>query len=370
LTVKSLLISLVLAILLLLRAITHSDASSVGSVTEQTGPTEIKRSQGTISSALTSAVEMNDTITTANSRAGITFKDDTKVQITEHSKLVIDTFIYDGNKRTGKLGIKMALGTIKYTSGQIAKNNPQMVKVVTPSATIGVRGTDFSSTVDEIGRSTIILLPSCPVGWKNIETDCVVGVISVTTDMGTIFLTRAFEAVAVTTNITNPRSNILDLTLDQINNLIIVTPPKTVVSKNTDEQIKDNNYLDVDFLGKDFLKYTELENNYLDKYDPLSKNALNNDFLFNYFYVTGNQMLTNELDEFGKLLPRYDPMTGLKFFIENDHVTLYRQLINNYAEIRVSITESTVVNITQDNLYVKQIVNNTGTTTITIKQGN
>ena len=313
---------------------------------------------------------MNDTITTANSKAGITFKDDTKVQITEHSRLVIDNFIYDDNRKTGKLGIKMALGTLKYTSGQIAKNDPQMVKVETPSATIGVRGTDFSSTVDEIGRSTIILLPSCPVGWKNVETDCIVGVISVTTDMGTIFLTRAFEAVAVTTNMTTPRSNILDLSLDQINNLIIVTPPKTIVRKDDSVQVKDKNYLDVDFLGKDFLKYSALETNYLDKYDPLSKDALNNDFLFSYFTIIGNQLLANELDEFGKLLPRYDPMTGLKFSIENDQVTLYRQLMNNYAEIKIFTTESAVLNMTQDNLYVKQIINNSGTTTITIKQGN
>jgi hypothetical protein len=313
---------------------------------------------------------MNDTITTANSKAGITFKDDTKVQITEHSKLVIDNFIYDDNKKTGKLGIKMALGTLKYTSGQIAKNDPQMVKVDTPSATIGVRGTDFSSTVDEIGRSTIILLPSCPVGWKNVETDCIVGVISVTTDMGTIFLTKAFEAVVVSTNMTQPKSNILNLSLDQINNLIIVTPPKIVVNKDSVVQSRDKNYLDVDFLGKDFLKYSALETNYLDKFDGLSRDILNADFLFNYFSVMGNQLLSNELDEFGKLLPRYDPMTGLKFSIENDQVTLYRQLVNNYAEIRVPTTESAVINMTQDNLNVKQIVNSTGTTTITIKQGN
>ena len=87
---------------------------------------------------------MNDTITTANAKAGITFQDSTKVEITEQSKLVIDNFVYDSEKKAGKLGIKMALGTIKYASGQIAKSDPQQVKVETPTATIGVRGTDFS----------------------------------------------------------------------------------------------------------------------------------------------------------------------------------------------------------------------------------
>ncbi len=88
-----------------------------------------------IPSALSLGIEMNDIITTANAKAGITFKDETRVQITEHSKLVIDNFVYDGEKKTGKLGIKMALGTIKYASGQIAKSDPQQVVVTTPTET-------------------------------------------------------------------------------------------------------------------------------------------------------------------------------------------------------------------------------------------
>ena len=46
---------------------------------------------------------MKDIITTANGKTGITLQDDTKVQITEHSKLVIDNFVYDGEKKSGKL---------------------------------------------------------------------------------------------------------------------------------------------------------------------------------------------------------------------------------------------------------------------------
>jgi len=311
---------------------------------------------------------MNDTITTANSKAGITFKDETKVQITEHSKLVIDTFVYDGEKKTGKLGIKMALGTIKYASGQIAKNDPQQVRVETPSATIGVRGTDFSTTVDEIGRSTIVLLPSCPTGWKNIERDCAVGSISVTTDMGTIWLTKAFESTTISTNMTQPRSAILELDLNQINNMIIVTPPKRAVASTETIQKRDRDALDEDLLGKDFLKFSELETNYLEKYDALSKDYLGGEYLFNFFTVSGNAFLTNELDEFGKLLPRFDPMTGLKYSVENDILTLYRQIVNNYAEVKIPTTESGVVRMIQDNVDVRQIVNSTGTTSIIIKQ--
>ena len=197
----------------------------------------------------------------------------TKVQITEHSKLVIDNFVYDDSKKTGKLGIKMALGTIKYASGQIAKNDPQQVAVETPTATIGVRGTDFSGTVDEIGRSTIILLPSCPAGWKNIDRDCKVGQISVTTDMGTIILTKAFEAVSVSNRMITPKSSLLNLSLDQINNMLIVAPPlpKTEITVST---TRAYNFLDEDFLAKDLLVYKELDRNFLTEYNKLSQNFL------------------------------------------------------------------------------------------------
>jgi hypothetical protein len=313
---------------------------------------------------------MSDTVTTANGKAGITFKDDTKVQITEHSKLVIDSFVYDGEKKTGKLAMKMALGTIKYASGQIAKNDPQQVMVETPTATIGVRGTDFSGTVDETGRSTIILLPSCPTGWKNIASDCVTGSISVTTIMGTVWLTKPFEAVVVNTSIAQPKSVILNLSLDQINNMLIVTPPIKQADAEQKSEMKTFNFLDNDFLSKDLLKYTELDRNYLNEYNKLDRNFLDTDFLYNFLDVATAQMLTNELTEFNALLPKYDAASGLKYFVEGDYVTLYREVVNAYAEVTVSTLNNATVNITQEGVTIKQIVNSTGTSTINIRQSN
>ena len=312
---------------------------------------------------------MKDTITTANGKAGITFQDDTKVQITEHSKLVIDNFVYNDSKKTGKLGIKMALGTIKYASGQIAKSDPQQVVVETPTATIGVRGTDFSGTVDEIGRSTVILLPSCPVGWRNIERDCITGSISVTTAMGTVWLTKPFETVNVQTSMNTPKSSIMNLNLDQINNLIIVTPPKPVSVENTTTAAAFN-FLDEDLLGKDLLKYDELNKNYLSDNSKLDRNFLDSDYLYNLLDVTSSQLLTNELAEFNALLPKYNPTSGLKYYIENDFITLYRETYNAYAQVTVPITQSMTMTLTQEGVEIKQIVNYSGSTSITIRQSN
>lgn len=354
--------------MLLLLSPTISNAD-IGKITELTGPSEIKRNTNIIPNSMSSSVEMKDIITTANGKTGITFQDDTKVQITEHSKLVIDNFVYDGDKKTGKLGMKMALGTIKYASGQIAKNDPQQVVVETPTATIGVRGTDFSGTVDEIGRSTIVLLPSCPTGWKIIERDCKVGSISVTTDMGTVWLTKAFETVNVQTSMNTPKSSIMNLNLDQINNLIIVTPPKPATIE-THTISGGYNFLDDDLLSKDLLKYDELNKNYLTEYNKLDRNFLSTDFLYNLLDVSNSQLLTNELAEFNALLPKYNPVSGLKYYIENDFVTLYRETYNAYAQVTTPITQSMTLTLTQEGIEIKQIVNYSGSTTITIRQSN
>lgn len=357
----------VLLVLVTLLISTATSNASVGKVTEQTGPTEIKRNKESLPSELQSAVQMDDTITTANGRAGITFEDDTKVQITEHSKLVIDNFVYDPNKKTGKLAVKIALGTVKYASGQIAKGNPQEVKIDTPTATIGVRGTDFSTTVDEIGRSTIILLPSCPKGWKDIERDCVTGKIEVMTDAGSILLTRPFEATTVGSRINLPnRSAVMDLSLDQINNILIVTPPKP---KDDVEEVvrRAKNFLDQDFL-KDELVYKELDKNFLDGFNKLDINRLDADLLENLLDVTSSQLLANELEEYSSLLPRYDKASGIKFFVENDNITLYRESVSGYAEVTIPTTQSATVVFVQNGVTVSQIVNYSGSTTITVRQ--
>lgn len=148
-----------------------------------------------------SGIVKNDTVSTSSAgRFKITFLDATTVNITENSKLVIDDFVYDGgNKSKGKIGLKIALGTVRYASGNLAKGNPGGVNIKTPTATIGVRGTDFVTTVDEIGRTMIVLLPSCfddKDPTKNID-NCPVGAIDVTTQSGTVSMDKPFQATVV-----------------------------------------------------------------------------------------------------------------------------------------------------------------------------
>lgn len=190
----------------LLLTIFALDANAgIGTMNEVQGTAiEIKRSKSSIVGKINTDVESMDAVSVGSrSQVNITFKDNTKVKITENSKLVIDDFVFDPTKSdAGKLGMKVALGTVRYASGQVAKNNPQNVNIKTPTASIAVRGTDFAMTVDEVGRSLVVLLPSCDDQTKvsnyQVSGNCTVGAIDVTTDAGMVSLTTAFTATYVT----------------------------------------------------------------------------------------------------------------------------------------------------------------------------
>lgn len=359
--------ALALTIISLYTAATNA---GVGKVTEQSGPMEIQRDKQVIESQTSTEVEMQDAIVTARSRAQITFQDDTKVQITEQSKLVIDDFVYDPNKSdAGKVGLKVALGTARYASGQIAKNNPQSVKVETPTATIGVRGTDFSMTVDELGRSLVVLLPSCPAGWKNIEKDCKTGKITVTTDMGTETLDKPFQATRTVSREQNPsKSVILKLTPDMINNMLIVTPPKQVEGTKNNTQ---KTALDINFLDQDFLKFEALTFDFFaaDK-AALDVNKLDAEFLINMLDLLNSQLLENMLGDKEQMLINYKPnkAAGLYYYLDYNKLTLYRTAPSHFVSISVDKESASTLNIQQDDVTMKQIVNRDGGTRISVKQ--
>ena len=353
---------LLLALVTLLLSIRPIDVwSAVGTVTSQTGPTEIVRKRQSVPSQAGTAIEMNDTVVTARSRAELTFVDKTQVRITEQSKLVIDDFVYDPRQGTGKLAMKMALGTARYASGQIAKNSPQNVAVTTPTATVAVRGTDFSMTVDELGRSLVMLLPSCD------ERSCVTGVIEVFNDAGRVTLTQAYQATVVNSlNQAPSQPTIVSVDPNNINNLLIVSPPPEI---KQDQQNNAGSEQEFNLLNADLLKYNELEKNYLEN------RFLDTDFLENSF-------LNNELDAFGVnvwastaylldngMMPGYDPAGLLKYAVnDQDQLILTRRVNNHYVELHILKEADAVVDIKQDGIPVWQRVNRGGSTIITIVQ--
>ena len=222
------------AVIFLLTALSLFGSS--GKIVEATGPTQITRDKSKIDGKVNVGIEMFDTIETLQSRVGITFEDDTRVQITEFSKLKIDEFVYDPSSGKGSLSIKAASGTVRYTSGLIAKNSRENIKIKTPTAVVSVRGTDFSMSVGEDGKSLIVLLPSLP---SLTGAPPVVGSIEVTNSSGTVVLNQAYQATFVSSAFSNPTAPvILDLNDEsKINNNLLVESSKSI-TKNSKETKK------------------------------------------------------------------------------------------------------------------------------------
>ena len=330
---------------------------------EQTGPTEIVRNKKSLSSSVNSPVEMLDTIVTARARAKLEFADKTTVNITEQSKILIDDFVYDPKSGSGKLAMKMVQGTARYASGQIAKNSPQNVNVSTPTATVAVRGTDFSMTVDELGRSLVMLLPSCDA------KSCVTGSISVSNDAGETILDVAYQ-VTVVTSLSAPPSAPVIVQIDavNINNMLIVSPPPQVRETLQDVQ---QTALDVNFLNQDLLKFDELDINYLEKFKRLDLNFLDLDFLVNLLDLS-NRRLSASLEAMSReasLLPSYDPESGLRYFFNEDESKVTVRLNTApMAEVTVGVEHDAMVTINQRGWAVTQQINRGGTTIINITQ--
>ena len=214
-------------------------------------------------------VKSMDEAVTANGTMRIDFVDETRVELTQQSRLLIDEFVYDPANNVGSLSMKASLGTVRYASGQIAKKYKQNVKIRTPSATIGVRGTDFIMVVDEMGGSMITLLPSC-----NVAGMCYVGEITVKTDAGFVVLNQAFQATATVHGMRKPTSPvILDIDEDMINNLLILRK-RTPIDEYAEEEMQKRRKL-ADFLGVDFLEFGGLDGDALkDTIEGIWKTAL------------------------------------------------------------------------------------------------
>lgn len=219
--------------LALLLTITSPSWAGIGTVSDNKGTAcEVERNKKKISGVKGADIESMDTYVTGACSSNITFKDDTKVKVTENSRLLIDDFVFDPKASdAGKLALKVGMGTVRYASGQIAKNNPQQVNIKTPTASVAVRGTDFTMTVDEAGQSLIMLVPSCKdeseqKKYELEENRCKVGKIIVSNGAGEVTLDKAFEATYVMSASVSPTPPVVVNTIEGKigNNLIIVKP--------------------------------------------------------------------------------------------------------------------------------------------------
>jgi len=276
-------------------------AEPIGGIIEQSGKAGsiVRLSGEELTANLQTDIVSFDEVETENGRLKIQFVDETQVSLTEHTYMEIDEYVYDPDPSKSKMALNFVQGTARFATGGLGLVPKENIQIQTPTATIGIRGTDFTTTVDELGRSLVILLPDADCDDAvRLEEGCrPSGSITVTNDGGTVVLEEAFQAVMVSTFETPPTNPviIMDLDLNMIDNMFIVSEPKeiTVAKEEQIQELKgDGGLLDFDGLDDNAIEQDALADTTEDlEFTQLDIDFLDVDFLRDLLEVmeTGNK---------------------------------------------------------------------------------
>ena len=110
-------------LLILLSTASYAD---IGAISELKGNGEIRRENTTDSLLAELALDIfsNDDVRTGNGRIAIRFIDDTEIRLTEHSKVIIDSFVYDTDRSKSELALSFIRGTGRFLSSKTKRKIP------------------------------------------------------------------------------------------------------------------------------------------------------------------------------------------------------------------------------------------------------
>jgi hypothetical protein len=119
-------------------------AQSAGTIKTMVGSAVVTRKASTLTLVPGERVFPGDRVSaSAGSYVGITLHDETRLAIGPGSEMLIREFEFNPSSYVGGLAISFLKGTARVITGTIAKHSPDRVTFNTPTATIGIRGTDF-----------------------------------------------------------------------------------------------------------------------------------------------------------------------------------------------------------------------------------
>jgi hypothetical protein len=286
-----------------------AQGASIGGIVESTGVGSLEReTSDVVTASVGEEIQLNDTAQTAKGRMLIKFLDEAELSLIEHTKVYIDKVYYDPDPSKSKMVMKMALGTARFASGRLGMVNKSNIDISTPTATIAVRGTDFTTTIDELGRSLVILLPD--------ENGDPSGEIIISNEAGSVTLTEAYAATMVSSVSTMPTQKVIinNITPALIDNMFIVNAPKEV-QMAIDEQIQDDSNIDMGSLDADFLEFDELEKDFDDYAGGEVYTRLDYDFL-------GSNLLTDLLDVVEELIRTMEQLEDVQEGASNTAIRL------------------------------------------------
>ncbi len=311
------------------------EANSIGDIVESTGIGQIVRNNEQISvTGQKIPVQLYDEAKTGNGRILIEFLDKAELALKEHSEVLIDEIYYDPDPSLSKMSMKFTMGTARFASGRLGLVNKANIDISTPTASIAVRGTDFTTTVDELGRSLIILLPD--------DNGDPSGEIIVSNDGGEVTLTQAYAATMVSSLDQSPTQTVVvnGITPALIDNMFIVAPPPEVEDQIKEEMAddadQDKGLLDIDFLEFDELEKDELEETEVEDFNELDINELDVEYLVDVLDIIDSSDLFDTLGEFDiKGASRgFNDESQFNVFLEDGALVLYRSVS---GKIRIKI---------------------------------
>jgi hypothetical protein len=124
------------------------DQPAAGRVKIVSGAAFIVRNGQQIAAQPGQVVYQSDTLRTGtDGRLGVTLKDDTRVSLGPTTDVRLDRFAYAPSEGQLALVLRVVRGVAAYVSGRIAKLSPDAIRLETPAAIVGVRGTTLALRV-------------------------------------------------------------------------------------------------------------------------------------------------------------------------------------------------------------------------------
>lgn len=123
--------------------------SPAGRIKNVSGEAFVVRGGQELPARLGDAVLESDTVRTgSDGRLGIMLADDTRVSLGPGTEVRLDRFVYAPAESRFGVALRLVRGVAAYVSGRIAKLAPDAVRLETPAAIVGVRGTSLVLRAD------------------------------------------------------------------------------------------------------------------------------------------------------------------------------------------------------------------------------
>ena len=119
-------------------------AAEIGQIKISKGQVTVERKGAALPATVGMRLESADVLRTgADGSVGITMADNSLLSAGPNSILSLDRFEFDPTTSQGQFDAQLRKGSLAVISGHIAKQSPEAMTVRTPSAILGVRGTEF-----------------------------------------------------------------------------------------------------------------------------------------------------------------------------------------------------------------------------------